>query len=134
MNGGQNMPSFTRILSASQLNDLVAFLQTRTVSNKYGLGGQARRTASPSAGKGSQQWLAWNSTSHTATITLIAGATNAIAGFNFNGYGNGQMVVSVPLGYYVLVKFSNRGAFPHSALITPYADKNNTSTLARVAA
>lgn len=117
------MPSFARILSSSELNDLVAFLQSRTLYNKYGLGGQAR-TAPPSGAKGSQRWLTWNTSSHTTTLTLVAGLTNAISGFNFNGYGQGQMVISVPVGYHVTVNFSNQGALPHSAEVTPSADKN----------
>lgn len=124
MNGGENMPSFARILSASELNDLVAFLQSRTVYNPYGLGGQARTTAPPVGGKGASRWLSWNLSSHTATLTLIAGYNNALVGFNFNGYGKGQMVISVPVGYRVKVEFSNQGTLPHSAVITPSADKN----------
>jgi sulfocyanin len=124
MNGGENMPSFARILSASELNDLVAFLQSRNVYNKYGLGGQAIPAPTPLGTKGSQRWLTWNTTSHTATLTLIAGLTNAVSGFNFNGYGNGQMVITIPVGYHVTVDFSNQGLLPHSAEVTPSADKN----------
>ncbi len=124
MNGGENMPSFARILSASELNDLVNFLQTRTVYNKFGLGGQARTAAPPPGGKGAQKWIAWDTAKHTATLTLIAGYSNAVSGFNFNGYGNGQMVISVPVGYHVTVDFSNQGLLPHSAEVTPSADKN----------
>ncbi|MGH2344799.1 MAG: sulfocyanin-like copper-binding protein, partial [Chloroflexota bacterium] len=127
MNGGQNMPSFARILSPSELSDMVAFLQSRTVYNKFGLGGQARPAATPQTGKGAQKWIAWDAAKHTATLTLIAGYNNAIAGFNFNGYGKGEMVINVPRGYHVTVDFSNQGLLPHSAVITPNADKNRTS-------
>jgi ubiquinol-cytochrome c reductase cytochrome b subunit len=127
MNGGDNMPSFARILSPTELSDLVAFLQSRTVYNKFGLGGQARPAATPPPGKGAQRWIAWDAAKHTATLTLIAGYNNAIAGFNFNGFGKGEMVISVPQGYHVTVKFSNQGTLPHSALFTPNADKNLTT-------
>jgi plastocyanin len=33
----------------------------------------------------------------------------------------------VPVGYHVDVTFSNNAGIPHSALITPYADKSKTS-------
>jgi ubiquinol-cytochrome c reductase cytochrome b subunit len=123
LNGGDNMPSFASTLTSPQVNDLVAFLQSRTVFKRACLGCQGQATAVPSTTT-AQRWLTWNIRTRTATLTLIAGATNAIAGFNFNGYGNGQMVVSVPAGYHVTVTFSNQSAIPHSALITPYADKN----------
>ena len=35
-NGGYNMPSFAKILSAKELNDLVAFLETRKPSLSAG--------------------------------------------------------------------------------------------------
>jgi hypothetical protein len=36
------------------------------------------------------RWLTNNATTHTATLTIIAAYTNALGGFTFNGYGNGQ--------------------------------------------
>src|SRR5437868_15542947 len=39
------------------------------------------------------QWLASNTTTHTITLTLIAAYSNALSGFNFNGYGHGKMVI-----------------------------------------
>ena len=73
------------------------------------------------------QWLAANTTTHTITLTLIAAYSNALSGFNFNGYGHGKMVISVPVGWHVTVIFSNKSAVPHSALVTPYARKTSTN-------
>src|SRR5919202_4895227 len=73
------------------------------------------------------QWLAANATTHTITLTLIAAYSNALSGFNFNGYGHGKMVISVPVGWHVTVIFSNKSAVPHSALVTPYARKTSTN-------
>lgn len=79
-------------------------------------------TATPTGGR----FLSWNSAAHTAKLTLVAGLTGALGGFNFNGYGNGKMVVSIPRGYHVTVTFSNKTAVPHSAVITSYAARNAT--------
>jgi sulfocyanin len=73
------------------------------------------------------QWLAANTTTHTITLTLIAAYNNALSGFNFNGYGHGEMVMSVPVGWHVSVIFRNSSAVPHSALVTTYARKTSTS-------
>jgi sulfocyanin len=73
------------------------------------------------------RWLVANARAHTATLTLIAAYSNAFNGFNFNGYGNGQMVITVPIGYKVTVSFSNKSSVPHSAVFTPYSQKNRSS-------
>ena len=72
-------------------------------------------------------WLVINTKAHAVTFTLIAGYTNALGGLNFNGDGNGKMVLSVPAGYRVTVIFMNKGSLPHSAVFTPYAQRNNTA-------
>jgi cytochrome c len=73
------------------------------------------------------RWLVADARAHTARLTLIAAYTNALTGFNFNGYGNGKMVITIPLGYRVTVIFSNKSSVPHSAVFTPYSQKNRTS-------
>src|SRR5436309_15924557 len=73
------------------------------------------------------RWLVANAKTHTATLTLVAAYTNALNGFNFNGYGNGKMVITIPVGYRVIVSFSNKSSVPHSAVFTPYSQKNRSS-------
>jgi sulfocyanin len=65
-------------------------------------------------------WLQANVTARTAYLTLIAGWSDANGGLNFDGYSNGQMVVTVPLGWHVQVTFSNRSAAPHSVEVIAY--------------
>jgi len=51
---------------------------------------------------------------------LIAGSADGTNGtMNFNGYGQGEMSVNVPLGWTVRVDFENKGlaALPHSLVI-----------------
>jgi sulfocyanin len=74
----------------------------------------ARQQATP-------RWLVYNAKARTATLTLIAVYGG---GFDFNGYGNGDMIVSVPAGTKVTVKFINKDtADIHSAFFTPYANR-----------
>jgi sulfocyanin len=65
-------------------------------------------------------WLVNNAKTKTATITLIAAYKG---GFDFNGYAQGKMAISVPAGYHVNVVFSNAGTIPHSAVFTAYAKR-----------
>jgi sulfocyanin len=69
------------------------------------------------AGFSPADWLVWNTTTNTVTLTLIASYNGARHGFNFNGYSTGSMVIQVPKGVRVRVLFRNRGTFPHSVLI-----------------
>ena len=51
---------------------------------------------------------------------LIAGSADGTNGtMNFNGYGQGEMSVNVPLGWTVRVDFENKGlaALPHSLVM-----------------
>ncbi len=77
---------------------------------------------------GHPRWLSWNMKSHTATLRLMAGYTGAFNGFNFDGHGKGSMVIVMPMGFHVHVLFTNKGSYPHSAVITPYADRVSAST------
>jgi hypothetical protein len=50
-------------------------------------------------------------------LTLLAGLGSANGGFNFDGYGRGELQVRVPLGWRVFVDCENRGAMRHSCAI-----------------
>ena len=65
-------------------------------------------------------WLKANVRARTAYLTLIAGWSDANGGLNFDGYSDGKMVVTVPLGWHVRVTFSNRSAAPHSVEVIAY--------------
>ncbi len=83
------------------------------------VGGRVSASATPPP----SHWLSANTKTHTATLTLEAGYNGALSGFNFDGYGKGAMVVSIPSGYRVTIMYHNKGAYPHSVLVTPYAKK-----------
>lgn len=85
-----------------------------------GTGGQvsAKKTSGSKAGAArTLPWMTYATAAKTATLKLVAGYNSSLSGFNFNGYGNGQMVVSIPTGWRVTVDFSNQGQLPHSAAI-----------------
>jgi len=59
-----------------------------------------------------------SSTAHKLVhLTLLAGLGTANNGFNFDGYGRGELEVRVPLGWRVVVDCENRGAMRHSCAI-----------------
>ncbi len=64
------------------------------------------------------EWLSYQATAKTVTLRLIAGYNAAYAGFNFNGYGKGQVLVQVPLGWRVEVHcVNNSSSMSHSCAI-----------------
>lgn len=61
------------------------------------------------AGSAPQRYLAIDTSAHTAHLTLLAGLGDGNSGFNFDGYGRGEMLVSVPVGWRLVVDCENRG-------------------------
>lgn len=58
--------------------------------------------------------------SHTVRLYLAGGATSAADGFNFDGYANGKLVVSVPVGWTVIVECKNDSTvITHSCAVVP---------------
>jgi FtsP/CotA-like multicopper oxidase with cupredoxin domain len=92
-----------------------------------GLGAVDAGCGRAASGGPPSRWLSADMRTRTATLTLIAGFTAALEGFNFDGYGRGALVVSIPLGYRVRVVYRNNGVFPHSILVTPYTKKDLSS-------
>jgi hypothetical protein len=50
-------------------------------------------------------------------ITLIAGYPAGDYQFNYDGYGNGTLVISIPVGWQVTVQCENRGTVPNSCAV-----------------
>jgi sulfocyanin len=53
-------------------------------------------------------------------LTVIAAYNNALSGFSFNGYGKGQLTITVPKGDTVNVTFSNAASLSHSVQFTVF--------------
>ncbi len=70
----------------------------------------ASRAASFGSKPGPAEFLRVRTASHTVEVTLLASDGNGNGGFNFDGYGRGELTVTVPRGWRVVVHFQNRGA------------------------
>lgn len=75
----------------------------------------AAAPAAASAGPG--RYLSWNAKQRVAHLVLLAGLGAANNGFNFDGYGRGRLLVSVPVGWRVVVDCENRGGARHSCAV-----------------
>ena len=77
-----------------------------------GCGASSRKSEPLSA------WLSFNAAAKTVTLRLIAAYNGAYGGFNFNGYGKGQVLVEIPLSWRVNVHCVNNSAsIRHSCAI-----------------
>src|SRR5579871_2329445 len=78
----------------------------------------------PAHAASTPNWLVTNAKTKTVTLTVIAGYKG---GFDFNGYMQGKMTISVPAGYHVNVVYSNNAALPHSVVFAPYGKRSAAS-------
>jgi hypothetical protein len=69
--------------------------------------------ASPDPGR----YLSFDTAHRLAHLTLLAGLGGGNNGFNFDGYGRGELLVRVPVGWRVVVDCENRGGARHSCAI-----------------
>lgn len=63
------------------------------------------------------QYVSYDAGAKVVAITLVAAATNALGGFNFNGGSSGDQTITVPAGWTVNVDFRNHDVVPHSAIV-----------------
>jgi sulfocyanin len=71
-----------------------------------------------------------DSATRTAIVTLVAGMDGDNAGFNFNGKHNGELLLTVPTGWTVELRFLNKdGAQPHGFDVIPYQTPIPTAPL-----
>lgn len=57
--------------------------------------------------------LSSDPSARTATLIVDAGYNSTNDWANFNGYANGQMTVTIPLGYQVHIEFTNDAGIPY---------------------
>jgi hypothetical protein len=64
-----------------------------------------------------RQFLQVDARRRVVAVTLVAGYDSANNGFNFDGYGRGELMVTVPLGWRVRVTCFNKAAMRHSCAV-----------------
>lgn len=101
------------------MNKLLASLAVSTLLVPAGAA-QAAPAASASACPQNSQidctWLTVDSTAKTATFALLAGQTGLSSGLNFNGFNEGKLTLTVPAGWTVVLRFTNKDQnLTHSA-------------------
>jgi plastocyanin len=75
-------------------------------------------SASPPRSEPLAAWLSLHASAKTVTLRLIAAYNGVYHGFNFNGYGKGQVLVEVPRGWRVNVRcVNNSSSMRHSCAI-----------------
>jgi uncharacterized cupredoxin-like copper-binding protein len=64
-------------------------------------------------------WMTQDAAQKVVTLKIVGSMNHANGTMNFNGYGNGEMTITVPFGWTVKVEFSNGGfgALPHSLVV-----------------
>ncbi len=63
------------------------------------------------------QYLRVDPTAQTALVTLIAGYPATDFQFNYDGYGNGSLTLTVPVGWLVTVQCANHSTVPNSCAV-----------------
>jgi hypothetical protein len=53
----------------------------------------------------------------TAIVTLVAGYPATDYAFNYDGYGSGSLIITVPVGWQLTVQCENRSTIPNSCAV-----------------
>jgi hypothetical protein len=64
-----------------------------------------------------KQYLKVDATTRTVVVTLIAGYPATDYQFNYDGYGNGSLILTVPVGWQVTVQCANHATVPSSCAV-----------------
>jgi hypothetical protein len=92
----------------------------RTTSAAAALGATLALAVAPTATAARPnpaQFLSSSKARRLVHLTLLAGLGGSNNGFNFDGYGRGELLVRVPVGWRIVVDCENRGGMRHSCAI-----------------
>lgn len=88
------------------------------------LGNAVHHVTGPGA---ASRWMQVNTANRTLNLSVIAGFNGENNGSNFNGYGSGDMTITVPTNWTVKVSFENRSKHHQSVMVVPYAERTQNS-------
>lgn len=60
-----------------------------------------------------------------ATVRMWADQTAGNAGFNFDGLSTGRLVLTVPVGWRMVIDFRNLAPLPHSLVVEPWNERSD---------
>lgn len=87
------------------------------------LGALAVGAQTAKGGKVDPTWLHATAATKTVEFKLVSGMSDANGGMNFNGFGRGALVLTVPQGWTVVMHYKNDDPnLPHSVAIIADAD------------
>lgn len=66
-----------------------------------------------------RRFLRWSRSARSVRLTLAAGLGSSNNGFNFDGYGRGELLVTVPLGWRMTIDCVNRSSRRASCAVVP---------------
>ena len=72
--------------------------------------------------------VAADPTTKTVSLNIQSTDMNINSGLNFNGFANGKMVITVPVGWTVKVTYTNKQSMSHSIGFTSYADRTSAGS------
>jgi hypothetical protein len=70
----------------------------------------AARTPHQAGRPDPRRFLVTDTATRTVGLTMLGALGSSNGGFNFDGYGRGELLASVPRGWRVVVHFENRGS------------------------
>jgi sulfocyanin len=81
--------------------------------------GAAETGGAPAAGAaGDVDWMRVDEAAKRVEFDVVAGLTPTNGSWNFNGYANGDLTITVPVGWSVVMNFTNHDAnVPHSVYV-----------------
>jgi hypothetical protein len=113
------------MLAASRLLAVIALGAVASGCGASHHGATARRAGTtqtvtvPVGRPNPQTFLRWSRSGRSVQLTLAAGLGSSNNGYNFDGYGRGELLVTVPLGWRVTIACENRGARRASCAVVP---------------
>lgn len=89
----------------------------------------AATAAAPSGEMTMPDWFQVDQAAKTASMTITAGATDALNHWNFNGGHNGNMTITVPEGFAVTIHFKNADPMGMAHSMGIVAETSNFSAM-----